>query len=84
MSTTVIDIDGENYEVDYEYQPYEPMELEYPGCPEGVEIGEVRDEDGDTVDSLDEDDVYEKTFEAFKENRGDARLEAYLDHKDDC
>mgnify|MGYP003649927562 CR=1 FL=1 len=82
--TTVIEIDGASYEVDYEYQPYEPMELEYPGCPEGVDIHAVRDKDGDDVtEELDDDDVYTKTFEAFKDGRDDARLEAYLDHQYD-
>ena len=81
MSTTVITIDGEQYEVDYEYQPFEPMELEYPGCPEGVEVWEVRDKDGETVDDLDEYDVGTKTLEAFKDNQGDAQIEAYLDSR---
>jgi len=31
----------DKYDIDYEYQPEEPMELEYPGCDEDVEIDKV-------------------------------------------
>jgi hypothetical protein len=82
MSTTVITIDDEEYEVDYEYQPYEPMEIDYPGCPEGVEVWEVRDENGDVVTELDDYDVGTKTLNALKEGRAEAQIEAFLDSKE--
>ena len=40
MKTTIwLEIE---FEVDYDYQPFERATLEYPGCSESVEINEVK------------------------------------------
>ena len=35
------------FQVDYDYQPYERATLEYPGCSESIEINEVKPVDLD-------------------------------------
>lgn len=40
--------------IEFDYQPYEPMERHYPGCPESVEINYVSllDENGKEVSEI--------------------------------
>ena len=44
-----VSVRGYDFEVDFDYQPYEPSTRHYPGCSEDVEINEVMDSDGDII-----------------------------------
>lgn len=78
-----LEFEGQILIVEGEYQPYEPMELEYPGCPEGYEITSVKDLEGDDVEVYDIHELEELAFETLKGNAEEAQVQAYLDSKDD-
>jgi len=59
---------GYDFEVHFDYQPYEPPERHYPGCSESVEINEVTDADGDIIK--------EYAFDLLEDALMDACLEA--------
>ena len=49
-NTHIENVDTEfEIEVDYDYQPYEQMTRQYPGCSESVEINEVRIVNGSEI-----------------------------------
>ena len=44
-----VSINGQEFKVDFDYQPYEPTTRHYPGCSESAEINEIWDSDGDKI-----------------------------------
>lgn len=78
-----LEFKGNVLTVEGEYQPYEPMDLEYPGCPEGYYITSIKDVDGEEIDVEDMDGLEDLALETYKGNAEEAQIENYLDHKDD-
>lgn len=59
---------GVELNVEYDYQPYEPMEPNYPGCEEYVEVTKVLSKSGDDITELFDDfyDLEEKLLDLIK------------------
>ena len=59
MSLETIIYCGLEWDVEYSYQPEEPMELEYPGCPEEFTIESIKLGDKDMTEFFIDNDLIE-------------------------
>jgi hypothetical protein len=74
-----VSINGFEFKVDFDYQPYEPTTRHYPGCSESVEINEIWDSDGDklkewAVELLEMNDIERVCHEAVQVDQEEAQL----------
>ena len=90
----LISVNGYEFKVEFDYQPYEKSTQHYPSAPEAVEIQEVWDSDGDKVknyafdllqDELEEACLNEICIdqEEAKMAKEEARQEAWEDRQED-
>ena len=55
------------FEVDFDYQPFERATLEYPGCDEGIEINEVKPVDLDRDIAFNTNEIREHCLEDYRD-----------------
>jgi hypothetical protein len=63
MNHTTLEYEGLELDIEYEYQPEEPMELEYPGCEEEFTIEKIMIGDQDAYNMFQSNELIDEITE---------------------
>jgi hypothetical protein len=80
--TTTIAGESVKVTVAYAYEPAERQTMDYPGCPESVELHSVMDGNVELWSQLTEDDIQQIECDILQAMKEEARHEWYADQED--